>query len=71
MYRMALGMIEQHRAIAFGGIEIARPKGDRACRLAQDAAKGQELSDGVPSSMLGSTTRSACSANPCSQSMRD
>jgi hypothetical protein len=68
---MALGMIERHRAIAFGGIEIARPKGDRACPLAQDAAKGQGLSDGVPSSILRSTTRSACWANPCSQSMRD
>jgi hypothetical protein len=63
-------MIEQHRAIAFGGIEIARPEGDRVCRLAQDAAKGQELSNGVPSSILESTTRSACSANPCRQSMR-
>jgi hypothetical protein len=41
-------MIEQHRAMAFGGIEIARPKGYRACPLAQNAAKGQGLSDGVP-----------------------
>src|SRR6516162_10508536 len=45
---MALGMIEQHRAMAYGGIEIARPKGYWACPLAQDAAKGQSLPDGVP-----------------------
>src|SRR5262249_28224296 len=29
-YRVALGMIKQHCSIAFGGIKIARPEGDRA-----------------------------------------
>ncbi len=47
-YRVALGMVEQHRAVALGGVEIARPEGDRACPLTQDAAKGQGLPDGVP-----------------------
>src|SRR5262249_9146065 len=45
--RVALGMVEQHRAVALGGVEIARPEGDRACPLAQDAAEGQRLADGV------------------------
>src|SRR5262249_22285543 len=47
-YRVALGMVEQHRAVSLGGTELARPKGYRACPLAQDAAKGQSLPDGVP-----------------------
>src|SRR5215472_18653489 len=41
-------MVEQHRAVAPSGVEIARPEGDRACRLTQHAAKGQGLPDGAP-----------------------
>src|SRR5262249_13980770 len=47
-YRVAFGMVEQHRAVSFGGIEIARPEGDRACPLAQDTAEGQGVPDGLP-----------------------
>jgi hypothetical protein len=47
-YRVTLGMFEQHRSIALGGIEIACPEGYRARPLTQDAAKGQGLPDGVP-----------------------
>src|SRR5262249_19650165 len=47
-YRVALGMVEQHRAVALGGVEITRQKGDRACSLAEDAAEGQSLLDDVP-----------------------
>lgn len=46
--RVPFGMVEQHRTIARSGVEIARQKGDRACPLAQDAAKGQGLPNGIP-----------------------
>ena len=46
--RMALGMITQEGAIALRGVKMPRPKGDRACRLTQDAAIGKGLPDGVP-----------------------
>src|SRR5262249_50730436 len=46
-YGVTLGMVEQHRAVARGGVDIARPIGDRACPLAEYAAKGQGLPDGV------------------------
>jgi len=45
---MALGMVEQHRAIARRGGEIAGQEGDRARALTQHAAKRQGLPDGAP-----------------------
>jgi hypothetical protein len=41
-------MIEQHRAIARGRVEIAREEGDRASRLTQNAAKRQGVPDSEP-----------------------
>jgi len=45
---MALGMVTQQGAIALRCVQMPHPKGDRACRLTQDAAIGQGLPDGVP-----------------------
>ena len=41
-------MVEQHRAIARRGGEIAGQEGDRARALTQHAAKRQGLPDGAP-----------------------
>src|SRR5262249_35844931 len=44
---VALGVFEQHRAIACSRIEVACKERNRTCRLPKDAAKGQGMLDGA------------------------
>src|SRR5262245_39551502 len=45
--RMALGMIEQRRAVELGGVEVAGIIGQRTCALPEHAAKSQRVPAGA------------------------